>query len=116
MEKYMNDKILDKTDELVSYIENTENYKKYQELKEQVKNSKEIMNLINEIKTLQKRAVKKEYNGEDITDINNEINNKLKVLDEYPVYKEMTYLEEDLNSLFINIKDMLDSYISKQIN
>ena len=116
MEKYMNDKILDKTNELVDFIKKSENLKKYQELKEQVKENNEIMNLINEVKTLQKEAVKKEYYNEDVTEINTEINNKLKELDEYPIYKEMTYLEEDLNNLFGTIKDILDNYISKQIN
>ena len=116
MEKYVNDEILTKTDELVNYIKESETFKKYQELKGQIKSNKEIMKLINEVKNLQKKAVKKEYNHEDVTNINNEINNKLNELDEYPIYKEMTYLEEDLNNLFISIKNMLDNYISKQIN
>ena len=116
MDKYMNDEILAKTDELVEYIKNSKTFKKYQELKEQVKENTKIMNLINEVKTLQKKAVKKEYNKEDVADINNQISNKLKELDSYPIYKEMTYLEEDLNNLFVTIKDMLDIYISKQIN
>lgn len=112
----MKNNILDKTDELVEYIKSSKNYKKYQELSKRVKDNKEIMDIINEIKALQKKAVRKEYNHEDVTDINKEINKKLEKLNEYPIYQEMTYLEEDLNNLFILIKERLDNYISKQIN
>ena len=112
----MKNNILDKTDELVEYIKSSKNYKKYQELSKRVKDNKEIMHIINEIKALQKKAVRKEYNHEDVTDINKEINKKLEKLNEYPIYQEMTYLEEDLNNLFILIKERLDNYISKQIN
>ena len=65
---------------------------------------------------MQKEAVRKEYNGESIIEINKEIDACLKELDEYPIYVEMNYLKEDLDNLFGNIKDILDSYIDKQIN
>lgn len=112
----MNDKILQKADEIVRYIKNSNDYVKYQKLVEQVKNNQEIMDIINEIKRLQKEAVNKEYHKEDTKEINDNIKSNIKKLDKYPIYKEMTYLQEDLDNLFMMIKNMLDDYINKQVN
>ena len=112
----MNNSILEKTDELVNYIKSTDKYKKYLEISKKVKENNEIMDLINRVKTLQKEAIRKEYKKEDISSIDKEINNLISKLKEYPIYLELTYLEEDLNNLFIVIKEVLDNYISKQIN
>lgn len=112
----MNDNILKKADEIVNYIKNSHDYVKYQQLVTEVKNNCEIMDIINEVKKLQKEAVNKEYRKEDTTDINNQIKVNLEKLSTYPIYQEMSYLQEDLNSLFMSIKNMLDDYINKQVN
>ena len=112
----MNDNILKKTDELVEYIKSSPDYIKYQQLVERIKKDDEIMNIINKVKTLQKTAVNKEYNKEDVTEINNKIKDNIEKLQTYPIYQEMTYLQEDLDNLFMTIKNMLDDYINKQIN
>ena len=116
MEKSMNDDILKKVDELVNYLKKRPEYLKYQELVKQVKDNEEIMNIINKVKKMQKEAVKKEYNGESVTEINKEIDSCLKELEKYPIYAEMNYLKEDLDNLFGSIKNILDSYMDKQIN
>lgn len=116
MENYMKDNILKKTDELVEYIKKTPDYIKYQQLVEQVKKDDEIMSIINEVKNLQKTAVNKEYRKEDVAEINNKIKTNIEKLQTYPIYQEMTYLQEDLDNLFMTIKNMLDDYINKQIN
>lgn len=116
MENYMNDNILKKTDEIVEYIKNSPDYIKYQQLVKQVKSNKEIMNIIDEVKELQKKAVNKEYIKEDVAEINNKIKENIEKLNTYPIYQEMTYLQEDLDALFMTIKNMLDEYINKQIN
>lgn len=112
----MNDNILKKVDELVNYIKNSNDYIKYQQLVKEVKSNNEIMNIIEEVKLLQKTAVNKEYLKEDTKDINKKIKTNLEKLEAYPIYQEMTYLQEDLNNLFMTIKNMLDDYINKQIN
>ena len=43
------EKILNKVDELVSLIKNSDDYKRYIFLKEEMKNNKEIMNNISKI-------------------------------------------------------------------
>lgn len=112
----MNDNILKKVDEIVNYIKNSKDYLKYQQLVQQIKNNKEIMNIINEVKKLQREAVNKEYHKEDTKDINDKIKVNIEKLSTYPIYQEMTYLQEDLNSLFMSIKSMLDDYINRQVN
>lgn len=112
----MNDNILKKTDELVNYIQNSNDYIKYQKLVQEVKKNQEIMDIIEEVKKLQKVAVNKEYHQEDAKNINDQIKTNLKKLKTYPIYQEMTYLQEDLNNLFMTIKNMLDDYINEQIN
>lgn len=112
----MNDNILKKTDELVNYIQNSNDYIKYQKLVQEVKNNQEIMDIIEKVKQLQKVAVNKEYHQEGTKDINDQIKTNLKRLKTYPIYQEMTYLQEDLNNLFMTIKNMLDDYINEQIN
>ena len=49
------DEILKKVDEIIDYIENSDNYKKYLIIKEKMNNDQEINDLINEVKHLQKR-------------------------------------------------------------
>lgn len=116
MVSYMNEHIFKKVDEIVNYIEQSSPYQSYQKLSIKVKNNQEIMSIIDEVKRLQKEAANKEYRYENIDDINNEIDFNVKKLSEYPIYQEMVYYRDDLDNLFQMIKNMLDSYISDQIN
>lgn len=116
MENFMKNDILEKANELIDYISKSDNYVRYKELVEKIKKNDEIMNLIKDIKSLQKQAIKLNHSNKDVSRTDQEIAIKIKKLEEYPVYVEMNYLQDDLNSSLYIIKETLDNYIDKQIN
>ena len=116
MEKSMDNIILSKIDEIINIIKNSDEYKKYIEVSDKMKKNKEIMTLIDEVKFLQKRLVKEEAFGNDISSIDEEINKKLEQLEEYPIYLEYTYLQEDLDSSISLVKTSIENYINNITN
>ena len=109
----MKDKILSITDDIVK---NSEENRKYIEVSNKMKDHKEIMTLIDEIKSLQKQLVKEQSLNRDIASIDNEINNKLKQLEEYPIYLEYIYLQEDLNESIGLVKERIEKHINSITN
>lgn len=118
MEKYMNQPVLDRVVDLVNTIKEDNRYIKYKQIEEQLKKNKEIMSLIDEIKILEKKAVKEEVNNnqEELTKIDKEINDKLKKLNDYPIYMEYTNLQAELNEDLQFIKDTIEDYLYKCTN
>lgn len=112
----MRDRVLSKTDEIIDIIKNSEEYRKYIEVSDKLKDHQEIMNLINDVKSLQKRIVKEESLGRDITFIDEEINKKLKQLEGYPIYLEYIYLQEDLNNSIQLVREKIENYINNITN
>ena len=112
MEKLNSELVLDKTNELVSLIKESNDYKRYVFLKEEMKKDKQLMELVNKIKKSEKLRVNLEHKKEDISNIEKEINSLRKELNEYPIYQEYLYLQEDLNNLFQNIRNILETTIN----
>lgn len=112
MENKNKEEILNKIDELVTIIKNSDNYKKYNELKNIMENNNNIMSLINNIKKIEQSIVRKEYIKEDTTSLEEKLTQLKKELDTYPIYKEYTYLQEDLNNDFQNIKKIIENSIN----
>ena len=112
MEKSMN-KILEKTDEIVDVIKQNKKYKKYISIKQKISEDKDIMDLINEVKDLQKKIVNETYKGNDIYSLQEKINKNMEILNSYPIYVEFNYLQEDLNEIFQYIKEKLQDNINK---
>lgn len=112
----MRDKILEKTDEIINIIKTSEEYQKYNDISRKMENNKDIMNLIDEVKKLQQKLVKEESLGKDISSIDKEINEKIKLLEEYPIYLEYTYLQEDFNNSIDLIKTSIEDYINNITN
>jgi len=112
MEKFVKNEILSKTDELIEMIKKDDLYKRYVLVSKEMKDNEEIMTIISDIKLLQKKAVNLEYKKEDISLVEKEISSKLNLLNSYPIYQEYSYLLEDLNGLFQEIKAILESYIN----
>lgn len=105
--------ILDKIDELVELVKNTEDYKRYSFLKKEMAKNNVLMNLINEIKKLEQNVVKKEYYHEDVTSLRLYLDNKKKELLAYPSYQEYLYLQEDINNQLQNIRSILEDSFNK---
>ena len=112
----MRNKILEKTDEIIEIIKNSNEYQQYIEISKKMKDNKEIVSLINNIKKLQQKLVKEQSLGNDINVLDNEINDKLKRLEEYPIYLEYLYLQEDLNKSINLIKESIENYINNITN
>ena len=112
MENKNREELLKKVDELVCLIKNTYNYKKYEELKNKMASNKEIMDIIDKVKKIEQTIVKKEYNKQDIKEDEKELKDLMDKLNEYPIYLEYSYLQEDLNNDFQNIKKIIEDSIN----
>ena len=112
MESKNKEEVLSKLDELIDLIKETPNYKRYLELRNNMENNKEIMSLIKEIKKEEQKIVKKEYNKEDISVEEKQLLSLKEELNKYPDYLEYTYLQEDLNNDFQNIKKIIEDSIN----
>ena len=115
MERSVKDEVINKVDELIDLIKNDNYYKRYKEISLQMKNNEEIMSTIRKIKSLQKEIVNLEYIKEDVSVLEEEYFLNLDKLNSYPIYQEYTYLQEDLNNMFQNIKGILEQYINNLI-
>ena len=108
-------KILEKTDELVNLITESKEYKKYQSIKDKMKKDEEIMALVEEVKTLQKEAVKKASKNESTENLDKTINEKLAILNKFPIYQEYLSIEEEINVILQTVKNTIENYINKAI-
>ena len=110
----MNELVLEKMDDITKSIRESADYIKYLEISEQLKDNEEIMNTIEDVKSLQKKIVKEEHNGNNIELLEKEIEDKLRLLNSYPIYVEFTYLQDDLNNTFQDIKNIIEKYINSK--
>lgn len=115
MVRYINN-TLDKFDELIDLIKNSPDYKKYKTLEKIMKNDKEIMMLIEEVKCYQKQIVKLKVVGKDTKELEEKIKIDLEKLENIPVYVEYNYLQTDLNELFQIIKNTIEKCLNDITN
>ena len=115
MVKSLSNSVLEKIDEIVNYIEESDNYKKYKEIEKKLEKDSDIMDKINKIKSIQKEIVKLEVNKRDVSHLEKEIDDILTVLNTYPIYQEYIYLQEDLNNTFQSIKTIIEKYINDKL-
>jgi cell fate (sporulation/competence/biofilm development) regulator YmcA (YheA/YmcA/DUF963 family) len=113
MENKNREEIIKKVSELVEIIKESNDYKKYSELKDKMKNNKDIMDLVNKIKKEEQQLVNKKYRKEDTKELEDSIDKNKKELMSYPIYQEYSYLQEDLNNTFQNIKSIIENSINK---
>ena len=109
MVRQLNKEILNKIDEIIKTIEESDDYFKYLDLKNKISNNKELVNLINEVKLLQKDVVhhlnKKEILNEKINELNN-----------YPLYREYNNTLSEINNTYAIIENSLNNYFIKVLN
>lgn len=116
MVKSLSSEVLLKINEIVNYIEESDIYKRYKDIENKMEKDLEIMTKVNQIKTLQKQIVKKEVKEKDISTLEKEIEGILDELNNYPIYQEYSYLQEDLNNTFQSIKSIIENYINSKLN
>lgn len=109
-----NKKVLDSFDNLISEIKDSLEYKTYISLKRKLKDNKEVKSLTNEIKLLQRKAVKSNY-VKDVKSFDNEIEEKLAKLESIPLYNEYLYAVKDLNYIINYVKEQIEDLINENI-
>ena len=105
----MNKEILDKVDEIIKIIEDSDDYQKYLDIKKKISNNKELSKLINEVRVLQKdvvHQVKKKT----------ELDKKMKELNNHPLYIEYSNTLYDINNVFSIIESSLNKYFDDKLN
>jgi len=101
---------------LIETIKQDKDYIRYLDLQNQLTNNLEINELINTIKELQKEATRKGHIGNDIKQLEIDIETKFKQLNNIPLYIEYTNALEKVNDCFSLINKKIDSYIEKEVN
>ena len=112
MENKNKEELIIKINELVSLIKDTPEYKRYISLKESMSKNKEIMSLINDIKKSEQTIVKKNHNKQDTIEEEKKLKELKEKLNSFPAYLEYSYLQEDLNNDFQNIKKIIEDSIN----
>lgn len=102
----MNRNIIDKIDNLVISIKNSDEYKNYIDILSKVENSNEIKDLSNEIKKINKELVKKPSVELELL-----LKEKENLLNSIPLYMEYKYKLEDLNNLLLVVKNKIDNFV-----
>lgn len=116
MVNMLENKVLNKIDEIIDYIKESKTYKRFLLVEEQMNNNDELMNLINEIKSIQQELVKKEEMDLDTTDLNNKYQVLKDELYSYPIYNEYNELLEELDNTYQEIKIVIEKYLNEKMN
>lgn len=109
----MENKLINKVNELVDYLKNQDSYKRYITLSLSLKEDKEVMKLIKEIKKIHQNIINDEYNGINTSKLELQLSKKKEELERFPLYLEYSYLQEDLNNQFQQIKSIIENEINK---
>ena len=109
MVKQLNNKeILDKVDEIIKEIEDSDNYRKYLLLKEEINNNKELVLLINKVRQMNKDFTHKLVKKEELDNVQNELNN-------HPLYREYLNIISAINNELSIIENTINNYFEKKL-
>lgn len=103
-------------EELFNSIENSHLYKEYLKMKDILGKDKEIKEIIDEIKELEKQATYLEYIGdESYKEIDEEIKRKADILNNKQVYREYLNKMDEFNDELAISSKMIEKYIEKKV-
>ncbi len=98
-------------EEVINTIINSDDYKSCIQLKEKMSTNKEICELVDKIKVLQKKYVRE--NGEEVLEELKLLEERLNEISIYVIY--MQHLEK-VNEMINYVKDELNDYFYKVLN
>lgn len=102
---------------LFTEINNSNEYKEYINILNILKENKEVNNLIEEIKTLEKKATKLEYEkNKKYIEIDKQIEEKTKVLNSNKEYQEYLSKLKAFNNTLLASSSLLDEYIEEKVS
>lgn len=102
---------------LFTEINNSNEYKEYINIVNILKENKEINKLIEEIKSLEKKATKLEYEkNKEYIKIDKQIEEKTKVLYSNKEYQEYLSKLKTFNNTLLASSSLLDEYIEEKVS
>ena len=116
MEKFVNNNITSKIDEIIDFIKDSKEYQDYLFLFDKLSKNDRCNSLIKQVKTLQKALVKKQAHGQNINELEEEINKLVSELNAIPLYVEFVDKQQELNEVYQSIKIRLDNYFNDLFN
>lgn len=106
-----------KLNKLFDTIENSKEYKDYLSIGKSLKKDARVNILINEIKNLQKKSTKLEYEKNDsYKEIDKEIEKKVEELNQIPAYQEYLNKMNEFNDILAMSSKMIEDYVDEKIN
>lgn len=108
--------IMNNVEELKTLIEESEEYKEYDRLTKILDKDKEINDIIDEIKKLQKDAVNKEVKNEDTKSIEEKLDELFNELNTKEKYNQYIEASKKLNKLITEIQDRFSDSFNEILN
>lgn len=112
MEKYLSKKTEEKIDNLINYIKSTDEYKKVIEIRKQIKQDKELLDLIENVKEKQKQYIRSNKQEE----LKEQLENLMIDLEENSLYFEYNKNLQEVNLLLETVKYELNNYFTNVTN
>lgn len=106
------EKLDEELDDLVSYVKSTDDYQKCISLKQKMDENEDIKKLVNEIKKIQKKYIKSNYDEK----IKAELDQKNEELSSIPIYVIYNQSLEKVNEMIDYIKDSFNDYFYDLLN
>lgn len=98
--------------DIINYIKMSDDYLMCMSIKRQMEDNKELINLINEVKKLQKKYVRSEFDSK----IKEELDELEKKLNNIPIYNVYLSHLEKVNEMISYVKDSLNDYFYQLLN
>ena len=103
-------------EELFNSIENSDLYKRYKQMSDILSKDMEIKKLLDEIKSLEKKATYLENIGDNrYKDIDEEIKRKADILNNNCVYQEYLNSMNDFNDEISMSSKMIEKYVEEKV-
>ena len=98
--------------DVVDYIKDSNEYKTCLDLKKRMSDNEEVNALVRQVKLLQQKYIKSNYNKE----IKKELDEINKRLDDIPIYVIYKQNLEKVNNMINTVKDELNNYFDDLLN
>lgn len=104
-------------EELFNSINNSNEYKEYKLIVDTLESNKEVINLMEEIKKLQKEAVKLEYKNDDkYLEVDKIIKEKEEILNNNKDYQEYLSKLKKFNNTLLASSSLIEDYVTDKVS
>ena len=104
-------------EELFNAINNSNEYKEYKLIVNTLESNKEVIDLIEEIKKLQKEAVNLEYKNDDrYLELDKLIKEKENILNNNKDYQEYLSKLKDFNNTLLASSSLIEDYVTDKVS